>query len=817
MGSISTSTEAAPDSELTLSDALWRERVPHINGETYFFWPYPILKRLITRETITRQLHSVKIRLEDAEAYSDLILGTDKNSFLRAFAILVIVERPGDIQAFIGADLHDERFPLVQGSEYHLTAQICMAKLGWSHMQRDYFNINQLRISPRFFALGENYEAQHYDMPKGQMLPWVLCRDSYGIHDETQSGGWGQLGFYSSFVAVKSLKNTNREKRTPNKELEMLKRFSGLSHPNIITLLATYALNNRFHFIFPAAEYDLLMYWKIHPGPLVNPASTNSEGLLWLSEQIRNIVGALAHIHEGHKGHIDTEDMFGRHGDIKPANILWFRSRKEQRGVFVISDFGIADAHREETRSIIPGADLPVTPRYRAPECDIHDGRISRAYDVWSLGCVLLEMTCWILGANELRERFKEILVSPYITGVKTDIYFDIHWLGPGEGYRLGVKEQIVNTKTVMEIAAFDHNAKIRSQLLTELYPGQPISGPLHIENGGYKEWTFNIPVPLYTDPNVNNGRQALSYIPPDAADHELPPTYILGDGGEERASACIQYVIEAKLTVEGHGKTEVFEAVFPFKIIQLTPDLPIADFKSRRIRYPRKISSQRLIPGSEAVRLSTLQKIRKNFSFSSDPDLVFDVFVDVPRIIQLDNPIPISIKLLVAPNWQKTITETSFNRISGTRRTEVDLGVVQALNNIKTNLRIPFTRQWEPIDVGALSGLRIGLQDTGFPQEWSFAQSGFTHSFCTYNMMVTHGIKWWVQGEIAGVRFDVNGESDLLILKPSDGRVRHRAMDSGSSRTAETEAETEVQRDESWIRPPVEEAAPAYRTLEGT
>ncbi|KAF5720554.1 heterokaryon incompatibility het-6 [Fusarium globosum] len=411
-----------------------------------------------------------EIGLEDAEACSSLILGIDKPSFLRVFAILVIVERSGDIRAFIDADLHDERFPLGQGSEHYLTAQICMAKLGWSHMQKDYFNINQLRISPRFFALGEDYETQHYDMPKGQMLPWVLCRDSYGVHEETLSGGCGQvvkykidsnshgfaplleeLGFYGSFVAVKSLKNTSRGKGTSNKELEMLKRFSGLSYPNIITLLATYTLNNQFHFILPAAEYDLLMYWKIHPGPLVNPASANSEGLVWLSGQIRNIVGALAHIHEGRKANMDTEVMFGRHGDIKPANILWFRSRKERRGVFVISDFGIADAHREETRSIISAADLPVTPRYRAPECDIRDGRISRAYDVWSLGCVLLEMISWILGANELRERFKEILVSPYITGVKTDIYYDFHWLGPGEGYRVGVKEPIVKVSLPTE------------------------------------------------------------------------------------------------------------------------------------------------------------------------------------------------------------------------------------------------------------------------------------------------------------------------------------------------------------------------------
>jgi serine/threonine protein kinase len=241
------------------------------------------------------------------------------------------------------------------------------------------------------------------------------------------------------------LKKTTKGIGASNKELEMLKRFSGLNHPNIVTLLATYTLNNRFHFVFPAAEYDLLLYWKVHAGPLVNPISANIEGLLWLSGQIRGLSAALVHIHKGKKVDLDTEEKFGRHGDIKPANILWFKSRKEKRGIFVISDFGIADAHREESRSIIPGVDLPVTPRYRAPECDIRDGQISRAFDVWSMGCVLLEMTCWILGANELRESFKEALVSPYITGVKTDIYFDIQWLGPREGYRFGVKEQIIS------------------------------------------------------------------------------------------------------------------------------------------------------------------------------------------------------------------------------------------------------------------------------------------------------------------------------------------------------------------------------------
>ncbi|KAF5563379.1 integral membrane protein PTH11 [Fusarium phyllophilum] len=245
--------------------------------------------------------------------------------------------------------------------------------------------------------------------------------------------------------------------------------------------------------------------------------------------------------------------------------------------------------------------------------------------------------------------------------------------------------------------------------------PSSPALSP-HIR----KTMSVNVSYDRSNNLKVNNGRQALSYIPLDTTDHELPPSYILGDGNEDRESACIQYVIEAKLKVEVHGKTEIFEAVLPFKMIQLTPDAPIVDFKSRQIAIHER------------------SQIRKSFSFSTDPELVFDVFVDVPRIIQLDNPTPIPIKLLVAPDWQKTspiiqnvpqelkltaihiwiATETSLNRSFGGRRTEVDLGVVQALNKLKMNLRITFTRQWEPIDLGELSGLRIGLQDTGFPEE---------------------------------------------------------------------------------------------------
>jgi serine/threonine protein kinase len=95
--------------------------------------------------------------------------------------------------------------------------------------------------------------------------------------------------------------------------------------------------------------------------------------------------------------------LFGRHGDIKPENILWFpdemgrqSSMEKYVGVLRISDFGLTRFHKEKSRSRIATAQIGVSLTYRAPETDLHTV-ISRAYDIWSLGCVYLEFLTWLV------------------------------------------------------------------------------------------------------------------------------------------------------------------------------------------------------------------------------------------------------------------------------------------------------------------------------------------------------------------------------------------------------------------------------------
>jgi serine/threonine protein kinase len=209
--------------------------------------------------------------------------------------------------------------------------------------------------------------------------------------------------------AVKTLKQDDRE--AFNTEVENLKRFSKLNHPHLIDLLFTYHHKSSYNLVSPMAEGNLRAYWEKEREPL-NRQST----LPWALNQLRGITEGLMAIHGysgryGPKDHQDSTQsppMYGWHGDIKPENILWFRKPNGDHsvhggsiGCFKIGDFGLAhfDRHGAHER---PARHLPVggTPAYGSPECSLKQS-ISSKYDIWSLGCVILEFTTWLLHGPE--------------------------------------------------------------------------------------------------------------------------------------------------------------------------------------------------------------------------------------------------------------------------------------------------------------------------------------------------------------------------------------------------------------------------------
>lgn len=115
--------------------------------------------------------------------------------------------------------------------------------------------------------------------------------------------------------------------------------------------------------------------------------------------QLRGLAGALSALHNySDKGSY-------RHGDIKPENILRFDDGTAV-GILKLTDMGLAKHHTLATQLRAPTTMRYGTARYEPPEVAAFESQSdarSRLYDVWSLGCICLELMIWLLyGYEEL-------------------------------------------------------------------------------------------------------------------------------------------------------------------------------------------------------------------------------------------------------------------------------------------------------------------------------------------------------------------------------------------------------------------------------
>lgn len=172
-----------------------------------------------------------------------------------------------------------------------------------------------------------------------------------------------------------------------------------------------------YHLLFPCANSNLRGFWEKNPAP-----KFDKKTVLWSIRQMSGIASALDCIHSFRveidldvEGGVRTpisggklsvkmgEEKYGRHGDIKPGNILYF----EDGQLLKITDFGLGRFHGRDSRSGIDPRKVAHTLTYEPPECTI--GRsVSRAYDIWSLACLFLEFVTWLLEGNEQIERFAD-------------------------------------------------------------------------------------------------------------------------------------------------------------------------------------------------------------------------------------------------------------------------------------------------------------------------------------------------------------------------------------------------------------------------
>lgn len=149
-----------------------------------------------------------------------------------------------------------------------------------------------------------------------------------------------------------------------------------------------------------------------------------------MAEQCYELAKALAVVHnerirQFRKFDIqeNQQELYGRHGDMKASNILWF----SKDDILTIADFGLGRLHSEISRSNQNPQATGNTATYRAPEFDIQAHSISRACDIFSLGCVFLEFVTWFLeGWESVHTEFPNYRLERDIYDFEADTFFAI-------------------------------------------------------------------------------------------------------------------------------------------------------------------------------------------------------------------------------------------------------------------------------------------------------------------------------------------------------------------------------------------------------
>jgi len=379
------------------------------------------------------------------------------NEHRKTFATLLLINNSKAILKFIRAGLTDAHLPLhsisftredgtspddvlcAKDHLAHLPPIPCGNCLRWSVSWIRLFEDKQWEMLAPVFQAKEDEAPNHYTLHDQIILPFTYCqhacRGSRGeilkvrIHANHHNfHHFDTSADPDSFFAVKKL----AEQEELGRERSVLKR---IDDQHVITLLATYEHRGYYHLVMPWAECNLEAFWaEKMPDPprdskvlhwMARQCLGTAKGLGKVQHHLTNSVSSLhgsslpipqrsaraprlsipvpkpsTALSASKKLRVYTRHtFFGRHGDIKPQNLLWFPDTTDL-GIVKITDFGEGEFNKSQSARRSTDS-ISYTPSYRPPECDDPTGEIemqSATFDTWSLGCLYLEFITWYIG-----------------------------------------------------------------------------------------------------------------------------------------------------------------------------------------------------------------------------------------------------------------------------------------------------------------------------------------------------------------------------------------------------------------------------------
>lgn len=183
---------------------------------------------------------------------------------------------------------------------------------------------------------------------------------TYGVVYKAKDSVTGKI------VALKKIRLDTDTEGVPSTAIREIALLRELEHPNIVTLLDVIHFDNNLYMIFEFLNQDLKKYMDI-AGPTGLP-------LPLVKSYLNQLLQGIAYCHS-HRV---------LHRDLKPQNLLI-----DCNGNIKLADFGLARAFGLPVRSFTHEV---VTLWYRAPEILLGCKYYSTGVDIWSIGCIFVEM-----------------------------------------------------------------------------------------------------------------------------------------------------------------------------------------------------------------------------------------------------------------------------------------------------------------------------------------------------------------------------------------------------------------------------------------
>jgi len=194
--------------------------------------------------------------------------------------------------------------------------------------------------------------------------------DKYEKLDKIGEGTYGVVykakdKVTKELFALKKIRLESEDEGIPSTAIREIALLKELQHPNIVRIHDVIHTNKKLILVFEYIDYDLKKFLQ-----------SFDKGIDYkiVKSLLYQLVRGIAHCHQ----------MRVLHRDLKPQNLL-----VSKEGVLKLADFGLARAFGIPVKNY---TNEVVTLWYRAPDILLGSKNYSTSIDIWSIGCIFVEM-----------------------------------------------------------------------------------------------------------------------------------------------------------------------------------------------------------------------------------------------------------------------------------------------------------------------------------------------------------------------------------------------------------------------------------------